>query len=627
MKRKMRALLHSTLFRYMASYTMIMVVLVLGAGAYINSAYSASIRQSAIDTQYNKLDKIRAENERYFDTMLGIANQLSLSPYVKPFRFEDDPEQAYHLKKQLIPYTLTNDFIDQLYLLFADDDYLYSSATSMNLDLFLYDLMHFERVTPESFLLLLRSFEGMHVLPCQIVDSVLLDGSNAPMITVIAPFTYGTSGSLVFMIKESVYHGLFKDVIYQARNTYIFYQDELLIKDTPLEVPLWAIDKNAETGAEITASGKEYLQISLPNQKHRMSYVTLLPLDSVKADIFQAQATSALFLLGLSVPCMLLVFYLSKRHVKPLKEISHHFGDNSSDELKAIRTGIEDLHAQITESLPALRSNFVLNLIKGRHHSRREMIEAAKTLLLDFDKRFYMAVLLTVAPDEDSPFPIEGLLPETGDVTGYGAELISKEQYLLLLFSDEPNRLNEWAETLQGEENRVLALSTSDAYENDCFDMGRAYLTVSARFDRLAAKDDMHQQHYLDMRESAAGAAMPAFNADSEKARAYPTIFKAIAYMHENAFDKNLSMSAVADVFELSAVRFSLDFKEVTRMSPSEYLLRMRMEKAQEMLIQTDDSIKDICARVGYWDASGFIRRFKRYMGVTPMQYRQNNKQ
>ena len=58
-------------------------------------------------------------------------------------------------------------------------------------------------------------------------------------------------------------------------------------------------------------------------------------------------------------------------------------------------------------------------------------------------------------------------------------------------------------------------------------------------------------------------------------------------------------------------------------MTPSEYLFLLRMEKAKEMLTETRLSVKDIGLAVGYYDASGFISRFRRYMSMTPVQYRE----
>ena len=61
-------------------------------------------------------------------------------------------------------------------------------------------------------------------------------------------------------------------------------------------------------------------------------------------------------------------------------------------------------------------------------------------------------------------------------------------------------------------------------------------------------------------------------------------------------------------------------------MSPSEYLIYLRMEKAKEFLDSTNMTIKEIGIAVGYYDESAFFRRFKRYAGMTPGQYREKKK-
>lgn len=59
-------------------------------------------------------------------------------------------------------------------------------------------------------------------------------------------------------------------------------------------------------------------------------------------------------------------------------------------------------------------------------------------------------------------------------------------------------------------------------------------------------------------------------------------------------------------------------------MSPSDYLTLLRIERAKELLRETDLSVKEISGAVGYFDVPGFVRRFKKYIGTTPAQYRKN---
>ena len=77
----------------------------------------------------------------------------------------------------------------------------------------------------------------------------------------------------------------------------------------------------------------------------------------------------------------------------------------------------------------------------------------------------------------------------------------------------------------------------------------------------------------------------------------------------------------------MSTARLSLAFKELTRMSPLEYLTLLRVERSKTLLRDTALSIKEIAAEVGYYDASSFIRRFKQITGVTPLQYRRSKEE
>ena len=54
----------------------------------------------------------------------------------------------------------------------------------------------------------------------------------------------------------------------------------------------------------------------------------------------------------------------------------------------------------------------------------------------------------------------------------------------------------------------------------------------------------------------------------------------------------------------------------------SEYLWTLRLEKAKELLNNTDMSIDEISIAVGYFNTSSFRRKFKQDTGLTPSQYR-----
>ena len=73
----------------------------------------------------------------------------------------------------------------------------------------------------------------------------------------------------------------------------------------------------------------------------------------------------------------------------------------------------------------------------------------------------------------------------------------------------------------------------------------------------------------------------------------------------------------------MRAVTLSVGFRNELDISPSDYLTTLRMEKAKELLRETNMLIGDIPLAVGYEDAHVFRRRFKQYTVMTPGQYRE----
>lgn len=98
-----------------------------------------------------------------------------------------------------------------------------------------------------------------------------------------------------------------------------------------------------------------------------------------------------------------------------------------------------------------------------------------------------------------------------------------------------------------------------------------------------------------------------------------------ISYL-DTHYNEKISLDRIAQNMYLSPVYISKIFKEETGESPINYLIKIRLEKAKEMLSATQpESIKKIANDVGYEDAYHFSKLFKKYYGVSPLHFRANN--
>lgn len=95
--------------------------------------------------------------------------------------------------------------------------------------------------------------------------------------------------------------------------------------------------------------------------------------------------------------------------------------------------------------------------------------------------------------------------------------------------------------------------------------------------------------------------------------------FVAEHYMEE------IRLSELAIVLHLSPSYLSTRFKKDNGQSFSEYLVRFRIEKAKELLRNTTDSCRHVAERTGYEDYVQFSKIFKKYTGLSPVEYRERN--
>lgn len=88
--------------------------------------------------------------------------------------------------------------------------------------------------------------------------------------------------------------------------------------------------------------------------------------------------------------------------------------------------------------------------------------------------------------------------------------------------------------------------------------------------------------------------------------------------------ERKVSLRELADAAKLSESRLSHLFKSQTEMSPGAYLMRLRMEKARQLLATSLLSIKQVMAMAGYYNKSHFTHHFRKAFHLSPSAYRKS---
>jgi AraC family transcriptional regulator len=114
---------------------------------------------------------------------------------------------------------------------------------------------------------------------------------------------------------------------------------------------------------------------------------------------------------------------------------------------------------------------------------------------------------------------------------------------------------------------------------------------------------------------------------EPEVARAAPLqrwrLKRTVDYV-ESRLDETVTLADMAGAAGLTRMRFAAQFRTAMGLRPHEYLLRRRIERAQEMLLGTKMPVVEIALAVGFQTQSHFTTVFKRFTGEPPLAWRQS---
>ncbi|WP_262683157.1 helix-turn-helix domain-containing protein [Paenibacillus baimaensis] len=93
-------------------------------------------------------------------------------------------------------------------------------------------------------------------------------------------------------------------------------------------------------------------------------------------------------------------------------------------------------------------------------------------------------------------------------------------------------------------------------------------------------------------------------------------------HIDKEYIDPDLTLARLGEVFQINSSYLSRTFKEEIGMNVTDYIVVSRMEKAKQLLKDTQEAVQDISVQVGYTYTMSFIRVFKKTTGLTPGEYR-----
>lgn len=213
------------------------------------------------------------------------------------------------------------------------------------------------------------------------------------------------------------------------------------------------------------------------------------------------------------------------------------------------------------------------------------------TAFLDFFKRFSAAVdRLNEAEMTDSFSILRKQLSQSSNLSGH--EILQNAKEILHLYMVSMQRNNFTIPEKEHFFNRTYkALSNQSSWQNILSLLSKTIL------DSYRACRDIRTQE------------------------ANRPIREAKNYIKSN-LKEPLSLEQISSIAGFNPSYFSSLFKKEAGITFSEYIIQVRMERAKELLKETDWNISVICEEVGYNDLKNFNKNFKKYTGLRPNEFR-----
>ena len=109
----------------------------------------------------------------------------------------------------------------------------------------------------------------------------------------------------------------------------------------------------------------------------------------------------------------------------------------------------------------------------------------------------------------------------------------------------------------------------------------------------------------------------------NEKLAGRMSVTRAIDFLNSH-YGERVSVTDLANVANLSPSHFTRVFREETGMSPVEYIMQLRLDRAKRMLRGNDKNLSEIALDCGFNSSSWFSQCFNRAFGIAPSDYRKN---
>lgn len=179
-------------------------------------------------------------------------------------------------------------------------------------------------------------------------------------------------------------------------------------------------------------------------------------------------------------------------------------------------------------------------------------------------------------------------------------------------------------------EEKFIRFKCNSTLENDAryMELKKMIKTLLSMYDALEKQEyNIIGQYYLILGYLLDHFKVSGISMESSNEKNFTERMSFIRIYIQDHFQESALLTKLSNELYMSPSALSRYFKKMTGESISQYILKMKMKKVEELLLFGNISMTDIAMESGFSSASSMNKNFRKYYGVTPGQYRRENKE
>ncbi|WP_054022967.1 helix-turn-helix domain-containing protein [Bacillus sp. FJAT-28004] len=462
----MKLLNSKLLLKYFISYLGVLLIPLMIISFVVFNYFSTYLEEDVIQNNQEMLKRVQTIVDNEMQEMRNIAYQIAVDESLTPYMVRKNGYGGIQAVSSLQSYSISNSFIEELYLYFRDDNLLYSPVSTYTPSRLLKNKYTYRHWNLEEFLNTINHAERPILRPAEEVVLQIEGGRVDNLLTYIVPIpVYEPSpyATVMFQIREKKLKELMRGIQDNySGNTIILDEtgqmitslyDEEYMHESKYKEEIQAFQAGAGSD-KVNLYHNEYLRSVVTSDTSNWSYITLIPTSEVMKEITKFKYIAMTLILIVLLVGSAIVYYLSIKQYNPIKHLIEtaeaRYGKkyNTRNEFDFIQLVVDHLSDknqvlsdQVQSSKSALRNLLLFKLMKGQILDIEEFNAAGREIQLTFSKRYFSVAVFWF--DHDNGSQKDRLISYVEDkikssaFEGYVNETIDNNSVLVILASDQ----------------------------------------------------------------------------------------------------------------------------------------------------------------------------------------------